>query len=167
MLLARWNMENIIEYLYKNPNPHIGEYVRGHLYLEYAMFVILERSGISKKKLKEPRYSFYKKVQKMKELNRISNEMHTLLLEINKTRNKMAHKLHFDLDFSRMFDLAGIAHSANVEFSDETIFLDFESSQQWYGVEGILSELIINTFYQLFYDNEDLFPNREFDKHLS
>ncbi|SKC77204.1 hypothetical protein [Maledivibacter halophilus] len=86
-------MQNIIDYYTDSEDPCLGQYIRGHLYLEFALNKIIDRT----------------------------------------------------------YELVNLAFSAGVDFSDCSVFNDYCFSQENYGVEGILIELMGNTFSKLFY----------------
>ena len=84
-----------------------------------------------------------------------------MLEKINKVRNSIAHNLFYELTFNAVFDLVVFSSVAGVDYSDDTIFEDKETSEEWYGVKGAVDELFINTFMFLFDTNEDIFPDGE------
>jgi len=87
--------------------------------------------------------------------------MEILLLEINKTRNKIAHNIDFELTFERIFELANLANSAKVDFSDSTICCDYQLAKEYFGIENSIKEIFGNLFYDILDQNSDLFPDEE------
>lgn len=141
-------------------------YIRGHLYIEALLSEVIERSFKNPNALKNVTNSFNNKVKIVRALDRISDSMEDLLLQINSVRNKLAHKLEFTLVFEDVFDLVKKAVGAKVDFSDDNIHLDRDYSELNYGVTGVVAELMSNTFSQIVYENEDMFTNEDIGRFL-
>jgi hypothetical protein len=56
---------------------------------------------------------------------------------------------------------------AGVEYSDSTIYKNKKLSKEWYGIEGIITEIFPNTFCYMFYENEQYFEDNEILKYMS
>lgn len=79
----------------------------------------------------------------------IDQSMVDFLTEMNRTRNKYAHRLGFRLSFDDVFALLGLAAKAGVDFSDDTIHRDRALSEAEYGLTDALTELFSNTAQEL------------------
>lgn len=141
-------------------------YIRGQLYIEALLSEIIERSFKNPDSLKKVTNSFHIKVKIVRALDRVSVPMEDLLLQINSLRNKLAHKLEFTMVFEDVFDLIEKAAGANVDFSDDNIYLDRNFSELNYGVNGVIAELMSNTFSQILYENEDMFTQEDIGRFL-
>ncbi|PTC00279.1 glycyl-tRNA synthetase subunit alpha [Thalassospira xiamenensis] len=84
-------------------------------------------------------------------LNRglISQSTAEFLFEVNKIRNNLAHRLGYEINFSKVFELAKLAALGGIDFSDDTIHQDRELSEEWYDVEGIIQEVFQNAAQDL------------------
>lgn len=130
-------------------NEELGAFITGHLILESVLVQLIE--------LKLPKsdsknlfdMNFPSKVQMGKSQGLFNEEMVQFLLELNRFRNRLAHRLGESINFDRMYALAQAAHAAGVDFSDETIFSNKATSLEWYGVRGIIQEVFQNTIQDL------------------
>ncbi|MBW5456583.1 MAG: hypothetical protein E7C05_17140 [Clostridium botulinum] len=158
---------SILEYfeVEEDGTKFLHDFLRGHLYLEYILNVLIEKA--IKSKHKNEFDTFYKKVCVLKDNKIIDDNMGKLLIAINKIRNKLAHQIDFKITFKMMFDLAVLSINAGVEYSDDGIFLNREYSEKSYGIEGIVYELFYNTFCQLLFDNEKYFIDNEILNYMS
>lgn len=55
----------------------------------------------------------------------------------------------YQLSFDDAFALVGLASQEGVEFTDETIFSNKAASEAEYGVEGVMQEVLANTFMDI------------------
>lgn len=159
---------NILNF-FKNNNENdedIVSFIRGHLYIEALMSEIIDRAYIEPGALSEVSTTFFKKVKLIKSIGLLTNEFEDLLININQIRNKLAHRLGFNISFVMLFNLVQKAYYAGVDFSDDTIYLDRNECEQNYGISGVINELMCNTFYQLVWNNEDLFTEDEINNFL-
>ncbi|MEK4061895.1 MULTISPECIES: hypothetical protein [Paenibacillus] len=141
-------------------------FIRGQLYIETLLSEIIVRSFKNPEALKNITNSFHNKVKIVRGVDRISAPMEDLLLQINSVRNKLAHKLEFNLVFNDAFELVEKAAEAKVDFSDENIYLDRNYSELNYGVTGVVAELMSNTFSQILFENEDMFTHEDIGRFL-
>ena len=146
---------NIIDF-YDKFDENLILFIKGHLFVENAMNVLLNKLNI-----KTNNKTFHNKITLLHKSKKISGQMKILLEKINNVRNKIAHNLYYELTFDEMFKLVNLSDKAEVIYSDDTIFENKELSKEWYGVSGIINELFPNTFSCLFETNEDMFEEGE------
>ena len=147
---------------YQKYDENLILFIKGHLFLENAMNIILDKINIDTKDK-----TFYRKIQLLFNNARIDVNTKELLEKLNRVRHSIAHKLFYELTFNEVFDLVVLSSVAGVDYSDDTIFEDKETSEEWYGIAGAVNELFVNTFIFLFDTNEDLFPDGEELKYMS
>ena len=157
---------NIIKFISEPTDENFQLFIRGHLYLEALLSEIIERTYKEPKALTDLAAMFYRKVKLVRATGRISKTLENLLLEINKVRNKLAHKLEFTLSFNDAFQLALKAHAAGIDFSDDTIYQNKKHSKEWYGIYGVVNEVMCNTFSHLIWENEDIFSKEDIGRFL-
>ena len=145
---------------YENFDSNLISFIKGHLFLENAMNLILDRIGISTNK------TFSKKISSLYSHSRIDTQTKDLLVEINDVRNDISHDLFYKLTFEKLFELVQLSSCAGVDYSDDTIFSNEILSKEWYDCDGIINELFPNTFAFLLENNEDLFPDNEICNYL-
>jgi hypothetical protein len=158
---------NIIAFIDEPRDESFQLLIRGHLYLEALLSEIIDRSYPEPDALDELASMFYRKVKLVRAVGRISSDVEDLLLSINSVRNKLAHKLEYELDFATVFALVTKAHQAGIDFSDDGIHLDKNQSEQHYGLYGVIHEVICNTFSHLIWENEDIFSQEDVDRFLA
>lgn len=147
---------NILDF-YDNYDENLIRYIKGHLFIEFAMNTILLKAthrSISK-------YTFSQKIDLLFDGGFIDEPEKKLLKRINQFRNKIAHNLDCELTFETVFELVELSAQAGVDYSDETIFENKKLSEEWYGITGVLNELFPNTFCHLLYQNEQYFEGNE------
>lgn len=152
---------NIIDF-YRNYDENLICYIKGHLFLEFAMDKIIEKVLSVSTNNK----TFAQKIALLYERSLLSEREKDLLKAINKQRNEIAHNLNYVLTFDIMYDLVKQSAVAGVDFSEETIFKNKKLSREWYGVNGIVDELFPNTFCHLFSANEQYFEDNEIFKYM-
>ncbi len=150
---------NIIDFYYSYDD-NLILYIKGHLFLEYAMNLIYSKAT----GLDVSEHSFYQKIHLLSNKNLITNNEKILLLTINRCRNKIAHDLDYDLTFDTAYDLVCLSVKAGVDYFDDNIYKDKLISQKEYGIEGIINELFPNTFCQLIDNNKKYFTMEEISK---
>lgn len=157
---------NVLNFLGDGNDESFQMFIRGHLYIEALLGEIIERAYVKSKAHVEVSTMFFRKVKLVRAIGRLSESFEELLLSINQVRNRLAHRLDFSLDFGSVFEIAQKAYIAGVDFSDDRIHMYKDISEQDYGITGVISEVITNTFYQLVWNNEDLFSQDEISKLL-
>jgi len=157
---------NIINYISEGVDENFQLFIRGHLYLEALLSEIIDRSYKNPNAINEITSTFYKKVKLVRAVGRISEDVEELLLSINLIRNRLAHKLDFTLNFDIVFELVQKAHSAEIDFSDDQIYLDKAESQSNYGIYGVVNEVMCNIFSHLIWENEDIFTKEDISHFL-
>jgi hypothetical protein len=157
---------NIINFIDEQASEQLHLVLRGHLYIEYLLNEIINRSVQNPKELESRRMSFFKKVRLLHALGKIDKPITDLLLSLNSVRNSFAHELYFQVSFDEAFKLVKVAAQAGVDFSDDSIHGDYDFSKECYGVWGILHEVISNTFAHLVWLNEDIFSSDEISAFL-
>jgi hypothetical protein len=150
-------MPNLISFISESATPELHLLLRGHLHLEAILNELLVRKNVSARRRK----MFANKVQAAFDERCIGEKLRYALLAINKLRNKLAHELHFKVTFDDAFTLVTEAADAGIDFSDNTIHEDRVKSEEWYGTEGVLIEVITNTFQHLVWQNEASFSRDE------
>lgn len=103
----------------------------------------------------KPADMFFRKVGQAEALGLLSADEASALRKFNTIRNKFAHQLDFRLDFDTAFELVGILGAAGFDFSDETIFQNYDLSAEWYGVEGCVTESVTSMFELLAWRTHD------------
>lgn len=127
-------------------NPTMSAFITGHLIIESILVQLID--------LKEERENTFKKnfptkIKMCIDLKLITPVMGEYLKKVNQLRNKLAHNLGYRLSFEEVFSLCKEASEAGIDFSDDTIHSDKETSEEWYGTEGIIQELFQNTAIDL------------------
>lgn len=152
---------NIIDF-YNSYDENLIRYIKGHMFLEFAMNTIIVKSlKVNTNK------TFAKKIDLMFNNSLLSENEKDLLKALNKQRNEIAHNLNYALTFDIMYNLVTLSAEAGVDYSDSTIYESKKLSKEWYGIEGIITELFPNTFCHLFYENEQYFQDNEIIKYMS
>jgi hypothetical protein len=141
-------------------------FVRGHIFLDALLSVIMNRSYKDYKAIEDISPSFFTKVKLLKAIDRINNKWEILLLKINSTRNKLAHSLNFKILFKDAFNLVVLAHNAGVDFTDDTIFLDISKCKLSYNTDDLIDNLMKDTYIDFLMMNQDLFSSEELSNHL-
>ena len=93
--------------------------------------------------------SFRNKVALAKGRRLIDDRWEQFLLELNRIRNRFAHRLGEPITFDTMFTLAQLAADAGVDFSDSTIHSDKAISFQHYGTQDLIQEIFQNAAQDL------------------
>jgi len=130
-------------------NQNTSAFIQGHLIIEAILVQMIDL------KLKEPdafdpsSLNFPSKTNLCRALGLIDSSMTTFLLEVNKVRNRFAHKLGYDFSFDDAFKFAQDAAKGGIDFSDDSIHSDKEYSEVSYGIEGIIQEVFQNTAQDL------------------
>lgn len=143
------NITNIIDF-YNSYDENLIRYIKGHLFLEFAMNTIISKAL----NVNTEKKTFNNKIDLLFHNFLVSEKERDLLKVLNKERNKIAHNLDYTLTFDTLYDLVKLSDEAGVDYSDSTIYQDKKLSKEWYGIEGIMNELFPNTFCHLFYKNE-------------
>ncbi len=153
---------NILDFYYSY-DENLIRYIKGHLFLEFAMNTIISKAlnvGTEKK-------TFTKKIDLLFSNSLVSEKEKDLLKALNQQRNEIAHNLNYTLTFDMLYDLVKLSAEAGVDYSDDTIYINKKLSKDWYGVEGIIMELFPNTFCHLFYENEKYFEDNDILNYMS
>ena len=153
---------NIIDF-YNSYDDNLIYYVKGHLFLEFAMNTIISKVL----KVRTEKKTFANKIDLLFNKSLISDKVKDLLKAINKQRNEIAHNLHYILTFDVLYELVKLSADAGVDYSDNTIYINKKLSNEWYGMQGIIQELFTNTFCHLFYENEKYFEENEISQYIS
>lgn len=152
---------NIIDF-YNDYDENLIRYIKGHLFIEFAINTILEKAA----QKTASKCTFSKKIDLLFDGNFINESEKNLLKRINYFRNRIAHRLDYTLTFDTVFELVELSAKAGVDYSEETIFRNKKLSEEWYGITGILNELFPNTFCHLLYRNEQYFEDNEIMKYM-
>lgn len=130
-------------------NEVLGAFMSGHLVLEAILVQMLETQPKEGDGGRYSEWSFRRKVDASESRGIICKGAGDFLRGLNDVRNRLAHKLDTPITFKEAFSLAKLAAEGGVDFSDETIYLDHEKSEQWYGIEGIIQEVFQNAAQDL------------------
>ncbi|BAY42124.1 glycyl-tRNA synthetase subunit alpha (plasmid) [Nostoc sp. NIES-2111] len=120
--------------------------LKGHLVIEALLVELIQLTENSDQPW---RWNFPSKVKKCIELNYLTTDMGDALLNINDLRNDLAHILGHSITFDRVFELAQKVGNAGFAFSDETIYLDKQQSEDWYGIFGVLMDILNSIYFDL------------------
>ncbi|HIF6199603.1 TPA: hypothetical protein ACX3IX_004575 [Vibrio parahaemolyticus] len=136
-------------------NVELGAYLTGHLLLESVLVQLIELKLDDSEKINPFNMSFPSKVNLALNRGLIWQSMADFWIEMNRIRNRLAHRLGEPITFDLLFGLAKAAHLGGVDFSDDTIHSDYQLSQQWYGVQGIIQEIFQNAAQDLSFIMEE------------
>lgn len=131
-----------LDHLLGYENRILSIFVRGHLVLEAVLNNLIQiKEHISEVKIN--RLTCAKKIDRALALDLISPEMHNFLMEVNKLRNKFAHRLGYDLTEEDVHELIRLAGKApEIDFTDDMHLLDRETLYEWYtDTAGVLEEM--------------------------
>jgi hypothetical protein len=149
---VRPNLDHIVSLF---GNKVLGAFITGHLILESVLVQLIELKLTENDRVNLFDLNFPRKVDMATSRQLISDRMADFLLEVNKIRNRLAHRLGEPLDFDRMYTLVQMAHLGGVEFSDDTIHSEKEKSEEWYGVQGVIQEIFQNAAQDLSFTMEE------------
>lgn len=124
----------------------IGLVLKGHLVIEAMLCKILANAGFGEEIWQ---WSFPKKIEKTVANSPMAQWIADICNDINDIRNDYCHSLGHETRFSDAFSYVQKWSSLGLEYTDETIFADEVGSQEFYGVEGILTETISNTIDEI------------------
>lgn len=130
-------------------NETLGAFMSGHLVIESILVQILEANPAESDGGRYFEWSFRRKVDASESRGIVGKEKADFLRGLNDVRNRLAHKLDTPIAFEEAFELAKLAAHGGIDFSDETIYLDREKSEEWYGIEGIIQEIFQNAAQDL------------------
>jgi hypothetical protein len=130
-------------------NQELGAFIVGHLLLESVIVQLIELKLTEGDNIKLFDLNFASKLNMAKSRGLIDDKMFSFLLEVNKFRNRLAHRLGEPIEFEGMFDLVKMASDSGVEFSDTTIYTNLEEARDSYGVQGLIQELFQNAAQDL------------------
>ncbi|VVM45595.1 hypothetical protein PS619_00516 [Pseudomonas fluorescens] len=138
-------------------NETLGAYLAGHLILESILVIMLETKPSDSDQGAYFDWSFHRKITASESRGLITRKMAEFLLEANRLRNRLAHKLDSPISFEEAFHLAQKASNGGVNFSDDTIHSDRAKSEEWYSVNGVIQEIFQNASQDLLYllDDDD------------
>lgn len=150
---ARPHLEHITSLF---DNKVLGAFMSGHLVIESILVQMLETQAKEDDGGHYFEWSFRRKVDASESREIIGKDTADFLRGLNDVRNRLAHKLDTPITFEEAFELAKLAVHGGIDFSDETIYLDREKSEKWYGIEGIIQEVFQNAAQDLlFFLDED------------
>ncbi len=152
---------NIWELIENEQDPTLNLIIKGHLYIEYLLNMILQNTHLDHQSIDIENYGFFKKVTLLKSKEMISEEMRDYLLSFNKMRNNYAHNLKFHPDYEEAYKIAKAAQTSGIHFKDKRIFGVGHDSKDHYSIYAIFFELIINTFQEIIFKNPDTFSKNE------
>lgn len=133
------------DYIYAlSDKEYLSTFITGHLGAEFIIDKLILTKISDDSIYDKLRLRFEQKILLLKGFNLISDEELSLLKEINKIRNSFSHRLEFEIDFDKAFELVQLAHKAGIDFSDNTIWSDKELSKTWYDIDGVVNEVIAN-----------------------
>lgn len=135
-------------------NKVMAAFINGHLILEYLIVQLILLKDNSFEKVHK--MNFPDKLKKCQSLDIFNQKMCDYLNAINKIRNNYAHNLGYVINFDELFLLVQMASEAGIDFSDETIYLNKNLSEECYGEYGIIQEVFQNTALDFAFIVEEL-----------
>jgi hypothetical protein len=141
---------SIASFLTKHPQQDaLVLILMGHLSIEYLLVEILK---LKCPHVDEPwNWNFPNKVNKCVEIGVLTDEAGEALKAFNNVRNDFAHILGHRLTFDEVFGLAKKVAGAGFDFTDDTIWADRQVSEEWYGIEDVVNEVVSNIYLDLAY----------------
>lgn len=146
------NLEHIIELF---SHTELGAFISGHLLIEAVLVQLIELVMKKNDTFDPSNSNFPEKVLFLKKKGIIHDELKEYLLEINRQRNRLAHRLGEQITFDSMFILVKQAAEAGIDFSDDTVHTNKELSMEHYGTQGIIQEIFQNTAQDLSFIMEE------------
>lgn len=125
-------------------NVELGAFIAGHLVLESVIVQLIELKLTEADKFSLFDMSFPSKIQLAQSRGLLNSGHAEFLIEVNRIRNRIAHRLGEAITFESMFSLAKLAHNSGIDFSDDTIHTDSVLSKEWYGTQGVIQEIFQN-----------------------
>ena len=131
-----------LDHIIGEENPVLSIFLRGHLVLEGILEELLRTQNIVSLK-KISRKTMAEKIKLYRDLKLISLNLQSFLLEVNRLRNKFAHRLGYDLTQEDVHLLINLAAAApEIDFSDDMHSLDRKTLFEWYtDTAGVLLEM--------------------------
>lgn len=120
--------------------------LKGHLVFEALLVEIIQLKLFNDHPWK---WSFPNKVKWCVEKGYLSDQKGNALKYFNDIRNDFAHILGHQLTFDRVFTLAEKLGDAGFYFSDETIYSDRQLSEEWYGIDSAMIDILNTIFFDL------------------
>ena len=128
-----------------NDKVNMSKFILAHLGLESLLDQLVVRKLDQPNIYKELNLRFAQKNLMVQGFGYYDVQFRKYVSKINSIRNKFSHNLEFDISFDDAFDLVNLAHEVGIEFSDDNIWCNRIFSEEYYGVEGILEEVMGNT----------------------
>jgi len=125
-------------------NAEIGAFITGHLIVESVLVQLIELVMTDEDKFNPFDLGFRNKVALARGRDLIDEKLESFLVEMNRIRNRIAHRLGEKLTFDAIFELARRAAHAGIDFSDDDIYLNKEHSRACYGLIGVMQEVFQN-----------------------
>lgn len=117
--------------------------LKGHLVLDALLTEILELKNISTNK------TFKQKINKLQDINILTNDEHQAISIINNERNDLAHILGHRLTEAHVFNLLNKLAKLGINFTDELIFLDYQHFKANYGIYDAFVEVFNDIYISL------------------
>jgi hypothetical protein len=133
----------------------ISAFITGHLIIESILVQMIDLKLEYPDEFDAFSLNFPAKANLCKALGLIDSDMTNFLLEMNRIRNRFAHRLGYSLSFDDAFSFAQAAAKGGVEFSDDSIHTDRANSEEWYGIKGIIQEVFQNAAQDLSFIMEE------------
>lgn len=118
----------------------------GHLVLDALLVEIIQLKIVGDTPWN---WHFPTKVQCCVDKGFLSGTSQPFYTRFNDIRNDFAHMLGHKLTFDDVFALVADMANAGYDFSDDTIHSDRKLSEEWYGIEGVLIEILNNLYFEL------------------
>jgi hypothetical protein len=133
----------------------ISAFITGHLIIESILVQMIDLKLEYPDEFDAFSLNFPAKANLCKALGLIDSDMTNFLLEMNRIRNRFAHRLGYSLSFDDAFSFAQAAAKGGVDFSDDSIHTDRANSEEWYGIKGIIQEVFQNAAQDLSFIMEE------------
>lgn len=118
----------------------------GHLVIDALLVELIQLKVVSDQPWK---WNFPTKVQSCVDGGHLSAASQPFYIRLNDIRNDFAHMLGHKLTFDDLFAFVSDMAKAGYDFSDDTIHSDRKLSEEWYGFEGVLSEILNDLYSEL------------------
>ena len=136
------------EKFFEERGDFLGRVLDYHLILEGLLAAMIEKVIAHPEVLDLERMFFSQKLMLCRALELISDAEFHLLKKMNALRNRFAHRLGYQVNFSDIHTLVREAGAAGIDFSDSVDATDIDSAKSMgYDANMLLNALFRNTFY--------------------
>ena len=120
--------------------------LRGHLVIEALLVELIQ----TKQPGDQPwKWNFPQKADFCVAQNLLDSPRAEVCKRLNDIRNDFAHVLGHRVTFDELFTLVCQAAQAGLDFSDDTIHQNRALSEEWYGIDGVITEIFNSMYFDL------------------